>query len=358
MRVRWRAPRSTTWILHLLAALAVLLASAIFFVPKAYAAEVEPPEPTDTIQCQVEDSLDPESSATEGELPEPSSEETDSAAVDSEAAESDLEDPCTDGEDPVEANGGGEGQTAESSEADVEAAGSSDPGSDAEQPAESEATTGATEDQSTDEGNSAGGIDTIETDPEQASSDDGLVNNGSPNDSDPYFVRGGQTFTFLNSGGDCSAASDPLRCSTSLTPIQAALDDVAMNGPPDDRIILVDGGLYDDQLTVDAGLFAYLDNLSVRASGLGGSPIVNGSVTLAGLSGFELFGLLILGPISVQDSSNVSLQGTDTDDVFNIELNGTVENLSVDGGEGSDAVTLETSGLTGRYADGSWKRQR
>ncbi|MCI0773183.1 MAG: hypothetical protein J4N74_07160, partial [Chloroflexi bacterium] len=132
--------------------------------------------------------------------------------------------------------------------------------------------------------------------------------------SDPYFVRGGATYTFLPNAGDCSAAPDPTRCLTSATPIQAALDDIASFGAPDDRLVSVDGGSYNGGLIVDGGLFLFLNNLRLAASGNGGTPILEGAVLLKGLTGFEIWGLTLLNPITVQDSSNVSITGTEGDD--------------------------------------------
>ncbi len=173
----------------------------------------------------------------------------------------------------------------------------------------------------------------------------GSVKDAHP-ESDPFFVRGGDTYTFLPLSGDCAASTDPSLCSISDTPIQAAIADIAANGTPDDSMVNVDGGTYNEIITIDAATSLNVDGLTLQATGINGAPRINGAVLLRDLTSFNILGFILNDPVTVRDSSNVTIEGTVDNDALQVNLEGTVNNLSIDGTEGDDAVTVNTSGIT------------
>jgi len=160
---------------------------------------------------------------------------------------------------------------------------------------------------------------------------------------DPYFVRDSQVYTFLPLDDDCSSSANPTLCVLSLAPIQAAIDDIVLLGAPDDHIINVDGGTYEGDLSVDGDLSLALNGLTLQATGLNGDPYLIGTVELRNLLGFNFVGLGVNGEITVADSSQVNIEGTDSDDIIHIILEGQVNELSVDGKDGADEITLDAS---------------
>ena len=68
---------------------------------------------------------------------------------------------------------------------------------------------------------------------------------------DPYFTRGGTIFRFMPIGG-CAPYLGVAGtvCTESTTPIQAALNDVNINGLPTDNTVHVDPGLYNENITI------------------------------------------------------------------------------------------------------------
>jgi len=80
--------------------------------------------------------------------------------------------------------------------------------------------------------------------------------------------------------------------------------------------------------------------LTISASGNGGIPVINGSVLLAGISGFLFQGFQVNGNITVQDSSNVSIIGTEADDTLQVILAGVNSNIGINGAGGNDTILI------------------
>jgi len=126
---------------------------------------------------------------------------------------------------------------------------------------------------------------------------------------DPFFVRGSVTHRFLTS---CTGQPvDPANtCTVSSAPIQAAVNDVASNGAPDDHTIKVEAGSYSGNVTVNGSLSSNLSGLTLQTANPAGIPRILGSLWLQQLSGFALLGFRVDGWIYVTDSSDVQIQGT------------------------------------------------
>jgi len=162
---------------------------------------------------------------------------------------------------------------------------------------------------------------------------------------DPYFYSGGVRYSFLPDGGDCSSL---LNCAVSSTPIQSAIDSAASGLTPDDGTIYVEGGMYAEDIVVNT-----LNNLTLKGSANGNPSTLNGLVNVLNSSNITLRDFIFGNVVRVSDSSYVTMQGTPTDDTITVTLQGSVQNLSVDGGAGSDAVTLnmDASSATVSVAD-------
>jgi len=122
--------------------------------------------------------------------------------------------------------------------------------------------------------------------------------------------------------------------------IDAALQN--NNGNPV-TTIYIDGGTYFGDLILDGELTQALNGLEIVASGNGGVPTIQGNVLLSNLVNFLLEGFSILGLVTIQDSRDIAIVGTESDDTLQIVLQGRVENISVEGGAGNDTVNLSGS---------------
>ncbi len=69
---------------------------------------------------------------------------------------------------------------------------------------------------------------------------------------DPYFTRAGVTYRFLPIGGCAAYGGVSATCTESATPIQAALDNVHVNGLPDDSTVYVGPGTYAESWEIRA----------------------------------------------------------------------------------------------------------
>ncbi|MDD2235181.1 MAG: hypothetical protein PHV03_09860, partial [Desulfitobacteriaceae bacterium] len=107
--------------------------------------------------------------------------------------------------------------------------------------------------------------------------------------------------------------------------------------------IYLDGGIYNEDLQIDALTDSGCNGLQLIASGNGGTPVINGQVTMNGLVGFTMQGIQVNGTITVQDSCDVTIQGTTADDTLQVNLYGTVNNITVDGAGGNDNILLTGS---------------
>lgn len=117
---------------------------------------------------------------------------------------------------------------------------------------------------------------------------------------DPYFKVGTQIYRWLPTGGDCStfiAAGDI--CTTSSTPIQAAIDYIKNNGTvPSDRKIYVEADDYTESILIDGtnpNLTAINGLIGVSGSA---TTSITGNINIHDLSsGFTLQGFTIAGGV-------------------------------------------------------------
>jgi mucin-19 len=111
--------------------------------------------------------------------------------------------------------------------------------------------------------------------------------------------------------------------------------------------IFVDGGYYFENLVIDTTMEFDFSGLQLIASGIGGIPTIEGDVLLNNLSGFLLSGFNVTGVITVQDSEDITIEGTEEDDTLHISLWGLLSSILINGGSGSDTVKLSGSAATG-----------
>ncbi len=149
---------------------------------------------------------------------------------------------------------------------------------------------------------------------------------------DPYFYVEGVKHSFLPEEGDCA---DQTNCTLSTTPIQSALDAAAGELPPDDGIIYVEGGHYEEDLTI-----VQFTDLTLQGSADGNPSILAGEVSIIESNEIALNDFSFENPIKIVDSADIAITGTDQDDTIEVDLEGTVENLVVDGGQGDDEVVI------------------
>ncbi|MFZ5944777.1 MAG: hypothetical protein ACOYVD_11740, partial [Bacillota bacterium] len=133
------------------------------------------------------------------------------------------------------------------------------------------------------------------------------------------------------------------------TNINLSIQDIINNAVIDEEItygpIYVDGGIYEEDLIIDAEITPGYSGLELRASGIGGIPIINGQVVLSNLIGFIMQGFQVTGNITIKDSVDVSIEGTDADDIYKVEIQGSSDNIQVDGSGGNDLIKI--FGMTG-----------
>ena len=167
---------------------------------------------------------------------------------------------------------------------------------------------------------------------------------------DPYFVRNGTTYYFMPVGG-CGSLSN---CTESSTPIQAALDDVAANGSPDEiiasdgtlrRTIHVEAGVYEEQVVLAdlpnlANLTLWGDPGDLAQPGAGpNAPVLDGS-SFAGTStgvtinayGFSFIGFVIQN-YDIGITHNV-LSGNTPTFILNNDIHNNGVGIQMEGGQG------------------------
>jgi hypothetical protein len=137
---------------------------------------------------------------------------------------------------------------------------------------------------------------------------------------DPYFTRGGVIYRFLT---DCSAY--PTNCTVSSNPIQAAIDDVEANGLPDDGVIIVEPGTYEENVTI-----------SVSGLTLYGSP---GDLLLAGAASDAP---TLLGGFTGDTGVGVHILGNDVN-LIGFIIEGYDTGVLVDGSSGNIDVWIENN---------------
>ncbi|MBN2048214.1 MAG: hypothetical protein JW750_10260, partial [Anaerolineaceae bacterium] len=152
---------------------------------------------------------------------------------------------------------------------------------------------------------------------------------------DPYFTRDGVLYHFQSS---CGSAEN---CVESMTPIQASLDDIVLNGAPDDQILYLEPGTYAEMVTIE-----HLgENLTLQNAGAD-NCVFAGDLFVRDVSGMLIFNQIsFLGQISLEDAAQVVLNGTDADEVYDVALVGEeAVNVVIDGQGGSDTYQVSMSG--------------
>ncbi|HEX2990941.1 MAG TPA: hypothetical protein VHO49_09700, partial [Anaerolineales bacterium] len=103
---------------------------------------------------------------------------------------------------------------------------------------------------------------------------------------DPWFIRGGVTYRFMPVGGCAAYGGVSATCSESTTPIQAALDDVNLNGLPTDSTVHVEAGIYNESIVISTvGLILSGDPGGATTAGAGNNaPVLQGSGSGSGIA--------------------------------------------------------------------------
>jgi len=196
-----------------------------------------------------------------------------------------------------------------------------------------------------------------------------------PSIQDPYFTRASTLFQFT--AADCDPYTDGEQ--PCATPIQAALDDIALNGVPDDRIVNIEGGTYAENITIDG-----LDSDLILWGGADSNPtILSGSILIsntgttttrtitlrnltlsnntvtASCASCTTAGLSLVLDEVVLDGTAINVTGTDNDDTVVINVNG-ITNTSggaITGGAGDDSFTIRgTTGDDQITSGHDWRR--
>ncbi|MBC8509673.1 MAG: hypothetical protein H8D34_32905, partial [Chloroflexi bacterium] len=157
---------------------------------------------------------------------------------------------------------------------------------------------------------------------------------------DPYFYVTGVKHSYLPIGGDCSGKTN---CNVSATPIQDALN-FAKGKSLDDNSIYFESGTYSENFIIDgfSNELILRPEDSATASFTNSISILNNSVPIT----IRDFTFNNGSTVTVNNSSNVTLVGTDNADYFDIYLTGSAEiNLEVGGSDGNDELIVNgTSG--------------
>jgi len=160
---------------------------------------------------------------------------------------------------------------------------------------------------------------------------------------DPYFYVNGDKHSFLPEGGDCTDAEN---CQVSTTPIQDALNAVSGGLTPDDNTIYIEGGTYEEDVTINE-----MGDLTLQGAADGNPSTLTGVVSVVESLNITLRDFIFTEIIQVSDSADVSIVGTEGDDEIEVELEGTVENLSLDGGVGNDEITIKQTSEVSETSD-------
>jgi len=146
---------------------------------------------------------------------------------------------------------------------------------------------------------------------------------------DPYFVSGGVTYAFTSA--DCDPTTDGDQpCDN---PIQTAIDFAATHAP-DDGVINVESGVYNENVTIDS-----LANLTLQGGVNGGISALNGSLTISNATAISIINFLISNGVTITDSTNVVVLGTAGDDTLVVAVINSSD-VTLGGGEGNDNVTI------------------
>ena len=181
-------------------------------------------------------------------------------------------------------------------------------------------------------------------DPVQESSepkDENGISNAAP---DPYFIREDIRYSFLTTG--CNA-DDPY-CLEVVNPIQAAIDDIKLNGMPDDSTIYFEAGTYDHPILIDG----FNDDGSAIPFTLqgesAGNSILRGDIAIRDSSGpIRLDTFVFEGLITLENIADVVLTGTSGDETIQINLEGDEPiEVTVDGKDGDDEVIVHLQGTS------------
>ncbi|RKY41296.1 MAG: hypothetical protein DRP85_06715, partial [Candidatus Makaraimicrobium thalassicum] len=152
---------------------------------------------------------------------------------------------------------------------------------------------------------------------------------------DPYFFVDSVKHSYLPSGGNCDGEAN---CSVSATPIQDAINAVAGGLTPDDNTIYVEGGTYAENITI-----SNLNMLRLEGAADGNGSILTGLININDSFDIILRNFTFANLIRVSNSTDVTITGTDGDDTIEISVEGTVDNLNVNGGTGDDELNVDYS---------------
>jgi len=161
---------------------------------------------------------------------------------------------------------------------------------------------------------------------------------------DPYFYFDGVKHSFLPEGGQCS--DDP-NCHVSATPIQDALDAVAGSLKPDDGMLYIEGGIYDEEIQLNN-----MDGLILQGSANGQATTLAGIIKIINSQSITLQDFTFLQTIVLDDSTDIIINGTNQNDQMDIELKGSSQ-VEIQAEEGDDEITIHGSHGDARVDGGS-----
>ena len=151
---------------------------------------------------------------------------------------------------------------------------------------------------------------------------------------DPYFFVSGSKYSFLPYGGNCDGLEN---CSISNTPIQDALDAVADGLAPDDGTLYIEGGVFEEDFVI-----ADLVDLKLQGSANGEETTLAGDIQVVDSQKIQLRDFNFLKTIVVENSSEVTIVGTNQSDEIDVKIVGTSQ-IEIEAEEGDDVVTVHGS---------------
>jgi len=160
---------------------------------------------------------------------------------------------------------------------------------------------------------------------------------------DPYFFIDNEKHSFLPSGGTCPVG-DTL-CTVTETPIQDAL--IAAGGQIiDDDTIYVEGGYYTEDVLIEN-----FSSLILKGAADHRTSTLSGLVTIRDSQNITLRDFKFTQSISIDNSTDITITGTDKSDSLDVTLTGGTSTVTVEGGEGDDEIDTHVDAGAGGTVD-------
>ena len=164
---------------------------------------------------------------------------------------------------------------------------------------------------------------------------------------DPYFTRGGILYRFLPVGGCTAYGGVSATCFESSTPIQSALDNVKLNGLPDNKTVYVEAGTYAEQIVIEtAGLILMGDPGNTTVPGAGANaPILDGFTISGNTTGITIAveGVTVSGFIIQNYDTAISqpvVVGSNAISILNNTIQNNGDGIKVQSSIGAPGTTI------------------